>query len=295
MVSRPFFLLATAGILVIAPHMRGEEFHAPDSLVLKNGETVHGLIIKNSVDNVLMQEKYEERSYPKSEIVRILDEPDIGIAFTDLERKGSLPSWRVIANDLRTHDAIKSLIQIPATAITIGDFKNVPYLSFRVNRDIEMNIYGDPSDPAGLELGIYGSRVGDSKLQHTLRAYIAGYLTTRAELAALYSLDFKGGLKKAGEITFEITPKTAPDAYGAWWISLYNVKALAQARLTDARYAALTKPASEVIDNHGRVLAENWTSKELSQSERLQKLHGRASILPRGFYRDSNGDFRILH
>lgn len=272
-----------------------ESFRAPDSIVLKDGRTVHGLIIKNSVDSVLIQQEFGEKTYPKSEIVRIRDEADLGVAFTDINRKGDLPSWRVIANDLRTHDTIKSLVEIPATAIGVGDFRNVPYLSFRVNDDIELNIYGDPNHPAGVELGIYGRRKNDRELQHALRSYVAGFLTTRAELAALYSLDIRKGIAKAGDIVFETTPHTARDAYGAWWISLYNTKSLDAARLSDAAYAKLTRLPHDVVDAHGRVIAGDWSKTELANSERLEQLGGEAPILARGFYRDSNGDFRLLN
>ncbi len=292
--SRAFLAIAFAVLLPITVIAADDSFHAPDSIVLKDGRTVKGLIIRNSVDSVLIQEEFGETTIPKSEIVRIRDEADIGILFTDIHRKGDLPSWRVIANDLRMHDNIKSVVEIPATAITVGEFRNVPYKSFRVNRDIELNIYGDPNDPAGLELGIYGGRSNDPKAQHILRAYLAGFLTTRAELAALYSLDLKGGIKTAGDLTLEITPKNAPDAYGAWWISLYNAKDLAAAKLSDVEYAALTKPADEVIDRRGRVIANGWTAKDLAKSERLDDLGEKAPVLLRGFYRDANGDFRIL-
>ena len=292
--ARAFPAIASAVLLSHAAFAADDSFHAPDSIVLKDGRTVKGLIIKNSADSVLIQEEFGEKSYPKSEIVRIRDEADIGILFTDIHRKGDLPSWRVIANDLRMHDNIKSVVEIPATAITVGEFRNIPYKSFRVNRDIELNIYGDPNDPAGLELGIYGSHTGDPKLQHVLRSYLAGFLTTREELAALYSLDLRGGIKTAGSMTLEITPKNAPDACGAWWISLYNVRDLADAKLSDARYAALTKPAHEVVDRSGRVIAKGWTEKDLLQSARLVKLGGNAPVLARGFYRDANGDFRVL-
>jgi hypothetical protein len=246
------------------------------------------------VDSVLLQEEFGERSYPKSEIVRIRDEADIGIIFTDIDRKGDLPSWRVMANDLRTHDEIKSLVEIPATTITVGEFRNVPYKSFRVNRDIELNIYGDPNDPAGMEIGIYGARKNDAKLQKNLRAYLAGFLTTRKEIAALYGLDFKGGEATAGNITFEITPPTGDDAFGAWWVSLYNLKDLAAVRMDDAKYAALTKPADEVIDRKGRVIAQGWTKNDLEKSARLDSLGKQTRVLLRGFYRDSKGDFQLL-
>ncbi len=271
-----------------------DSFSAPDSLVLKDGRMVRGLIIKNSRDAVLLQEKTGEISYPKSGIVRIRDEADDKAMFTGVNRKGDLPAWRVIANDLRTHDEIKSLVEIPPTAVDNGVFKNVPYMSFRANRDIELDIYGDPEDPAGFEIGIFGARSGDDKLRKVIRAFLAGFLSTRDELATLYSLSFNGGLQTAGNVTIEITPKTAPDAYGAWWISFYNQKSLAKVRLSDAAYARVTRPVNEVVDKHGLVLASVLMSKELSLSEKMQFVGDNARALLRGFYRDKNGDLRLF-
>ena len=268
-------------------------FKAPDSLVFKDGRTVYGVIIKNTVDSVIFQEEFAEVTYPKSKILRIRDEPDVGVAYTDMLRKGALPPWRVIANDLRTRDGIKSLVQIPATTIDNGVFKDVPYLSFRANESVEVNIYGNPADPAGIELGIYGSLSGNEKLQNILRSYLAGFLTSRAELAALYTIDFKGGIRTAGDLTIEITPKTAPDAYGAWWISLYNRKNLESVRMHPADYARLTKPSSEVVDKNGRVIASGWTISDLKKSKH-GKLSDSTHVILRGFYRDANGDFRLL-
>ena len=291
--SRAIAIFAAAAAICSAARGANDSFHAPDSIVLKDGHTIHGLIIKNSVDSILMQEEFGEKTYPKSEIVRVLDEPDTGTYFTELISRGTLPSWRVMANDLRTHDQIKSVVEVPATTVTVGNFRNVPYLSFLVNRDIELNIYGDPNHPAGVELGIYGSRKNDVKLQKVLRGYFAGFLGSREEVAALYKIGLKEGKAKAGTLTFEVTPPTAPDSEGAWWVSIYNLKALDSVRLPDAKYAALTKPPSEVVDSRGRVIATGWTSKDLSQSVRRVKLGGKAPVLVRGFYRDSNGDFRL--
>jgi hypothetical protein len=271
-----------------------DSFKAPDSLVLKNGRVVHGLIINNSRDAVLIQEEFAENSYPKSQIVRIRDDANTGAMFTAAGRKGDLPAWRVIANDLRTHDDIKSLVEIPATVIDTGEFKNVPYMSFRANDDIELDIYGDPSDPAGFEIGIYGSRSGNTKLRQDIRAFLAGFLSGRDEIAALYSLNLKGGLKTVGNLTIEITPRNAPDAYGAWWISLYNTKALAKQRLDNAEYARLTRPMNEVVDKRGRVIANGWTGREMDLSHKVKDAGSSAMVMLRGFYRDKNGDFRVI-
>jgi hypothetical protein len=265
-------------------------FKAPDSLVLKDGRVVRGLILKNARDAVLLQHEFVEAQYPKNEIIRINDNADI--LYTDIPKKGDLPAWRVMANDLRTNDMIKSLVEIPATMIDTGVFKDVPYKSFRVNRDIELNIYGDPNDPAGIELGIYGPRSGNQKLRKALRGYLAGFLTTREEVARLYALNLDEGLAQAGNLTLEITPRTAPDAYGAWWISLYNMKDLDDVRLGPAEYAKLVRPVDEVIDKRGNVIAHGkWTDDEADMAPRLGS---DANVILRGFYRDKNGDFRVI-
>jgi hypothetical protein len=271
-----------------------DSFRAPDSLVLTNGKVVSGLIIKNSRDSVLLQQENKEIDYPKNKIVRINDNADTGALYTDINRKGKLPSWRVIANDLRTNDAIKSLVEIPATVIDVGDFKNVPYKSFRVNNDVELNIYGDPEDPAGVELGIYGPRSAKKQLRKTLRGYLAGFLTTRKEIAALYSLGLDKGITQVGNITLEITPKDAPDAYGAWWVSLYNRKDLDRVRLNDAEYATLARPVNEVIDKRGRVISGGWSEKDARRSKKINRMDDSTKVLLRGFYRDDQGVFRLI-
>ncbi len=282
--------------LLAASGLRGadDSFHPPDSILLKNGKTIHGLIIKNTVDSVILQEKSGENTYYKKDIVRIRDEADLDAMYTDITRKGSLPAWRVIANDLRTHDAIKSLVQIPATGIDKGEFKNVPYLSFRANRDIELNIYGDPENPAGFEMGIYGGKAGNDKLRQDIRAFLAGFLSSRAEVAMLYSLNLNEGIGTAGELTIEITPKNGLDAYGAWWISLYNKKSLAKDRLSDAAYAKITRPSEEVVDKHGNVLAADLPARNVTLADQMKDLETSAKLLLRGFYRDKDGNFRMI-
>jgi len=282
-------LINSAGFL----HAEGGPAEAPDSLVLKNGHVIRGLILKNTKDEIVMQEKFGENIYPKSDIVRIRDEADVNLEYTDINRKGDLPAWRVIANDLRTNDSIQSLVEVPATIIDNGDFVNIPYISFRANRDIELNIYGDPEDPSAVELGIYGAKSGNDKLRRTLRAYLAGYLTSREEVAALYSLPFTGGKKTVGEITIEITPKSAPDSYGAWWITLYNQSELDSIRLDDAEYAKLVRPMDEIWDGN-KLRANAWSEDQMAMSNRLRQADAKDGVLLRGFYRDKSGDFRLI-
>lgn len=289
----PNSLRALAVLLAVTSAAPAAEnvFKAPDSLVLKNGKTVNGLILRNSKDAVLLQEKFEEVTYPKSEIVRIIDNTNSESIFTGIFGKGKLPPWRVIASDLRSNDAVRSLVEIPATVVDEGDFRNVPYKSFRVNQDIELNIYGDPEDPVGLEVGVYGRRAKIERLRRLLRSYMAGYLTTRDEISKLYKVGLNEGIETSGDLTIEVTPPTAPDAYGAWWLSLYNKKGLAKVRLSDKEYSRLVIPEDQVVGKDGLVRDNGWSEGQLDKSK---KKDPNAKVLLRGFYRDKDGVFRLM-
>lgn len=286
---------ALALLLAASTSRASLEGHAePDSVVLKDGTTFRGVIVKNTSKEVTIQKKYKLLSVPKSEIVRIRDESDIGLEFTKANRPGDLPAWRVMVNDLRNNDAIKSLEQIPATTIDNGIFRNVPYLSFRINEFIEMNVYGNPDDPAAVEFGIFGRHHSNDKARRVLRSFLAGFLSTRKEVGAIYALPFSGGKECLGNFCIEITPANAPDAYGAWWISLFNPEKLDADRLDDAEYARLTRPPVQIVDKSGRVKHGSWSVEDLDLSQRLRDAGKDTPVLIRGFFRDATGRFRAL-
>jgi len=281
--------------LVWIPAAAALEGHAePDLILLKDGSSHAGVIVQNTSTEVLLPGKYTLQKFPKSEIVRIRNEADIGLEFTKANTPGDLPAWRVMVNDLRNNDQIKSLEQIPATAIEEGVFKNVPYLSFRINEFIEMNVYGDPDDPGAVEFGIYGRRQANDKARRVLRSFLAGFLFSRKEVRAIYSIPFSGGKECLGDFCIEITPADAPDAYGAWWISLFNPEKLDAARLSDSEYAKLTRPFQSIVDKSGRVKRNTWTEDDLDLTRRLKDAVEETPVLARGFFRDAQGRFRVL-
>jgi hypothetical protein len=263
----------------------------PDSIVLKDGRTVRGIILKNTAESVLLQEAYAENEYPKSEIVRILDEANTGTESVRVFAPGELPPWRQLVNDLRLDDAVRELRQIPATMIDEGVFRNVPYLSFRLNDLIELNIYGDPDAPAGVEFGAYGKLRSSRKVHERLRAFVAGYTGSRAGIAALYSLPFTGGSKQVGDVILEITPPSAPDAYGAWWIGAFNPAKLDAVRMGDADYLALTRDPSTIVGRDGKVVDGTWDEEDL---DAMLRAVGVETVLARGFRRGTDGRFTLI-
>lgn len=237
-----------------------------DEVILLNGERLQGrILVENSTSVVLLMDN-RHISIPKKNVERIYDRPDRDMSFTALlPQAGRFPPWWVPAYDLFYSDWLKSFQQIPATVIDTGEFQNVPYLSFRANRDIELNIYGDPDRPAGLEIGIYGRQRNNPKTHALLREFISSYLHGIPEIRALESLPNTGGSISVNGLNMEITPPSAPDAYGAWWVSIWYPKSIAAARLSPAALADRTKSLDQTLEKI--TSSTNWNKRDLQKIE----------------------------
>jgi hypothetical protein len=265
----------------------------PDTLVMLDGSQVRGLILKNTADDVLIQTDQAELLVPKSQIRRISDEMEGEIVFAELTKPGRLPSWRAMIYDLRNHDAIYAIEQIPATRIEEGYLKNIPYLSFRVNDQSEFNVYGDPQDPVAIEFGMYGERRKNPKYHRIVREFLAGHLHSREQISALYALSFRGGEKRVGPMALRITPPSEADAYGGWWIAISIPSRLDAARVGDAAYTAVTKPFDEINYRDGRLRRENVEKDKDWLAAMVRRMTGTVPQV-RGFYRDKDGVFRLI-
>jgi hypothetical protein len=286
----PVLLAATTlGLHAADSHVNPD----PDTIFMNDGTSKRGLIIRNDPGEVVLQQRMGEVVIPKAYIRRIDDEVN-DVYFADMVKPGKLPPWRMIVSDLRSDDNIRTFQQIPATTVEKGEFARIPYLSFRINRRVEMNVYGNPEDPVAIEFGIYERKASEiTKFKKITRTYLAGLLDNRHEIAALYSLDDKGGKQTVGNLTFQVTPPEAPDADGAWWISIYEHRRLDAFRVPDAIYRKNTLPFGVV--NHGNGVVRD--GKTAFFDKFLQSnMDAWSGMIPnlRGFYRDRVGDLKLL-
>jgi len=88
---------------------------------------------------------------------------------------------------------------------------------------------------------------------------IAALLGDPKDVETLKSLQLAPGRKDRGGLTFEVTPETADDAYGGWWITVYDPKLLDEARATDEELKKIT------------VSEEELAKEEAAEKERLKK------------------------
>lgn len=131
--------------------------------------------------------------------------------------------------------------QIPATVIDVGRLSYVPYSSFQVGDDRELNIYGDPEAPACVEIGLYRKLLSSDDEKQRCVAYLRRIFPTMNPSG----LPLTAGKMVKGGVVIEVTPPDAPDAYGGWWISIYNLPLVHAAAGTSASVSVVSVTHTE--------------------------------------------------
>lgn len=125
-----------------------------------------------------------------------------------------LPKMKDVVKAARAESWGAELRQIPAVVIEVGDLQAVPYISFGTEQ-VELNVYGDPAAPAGIELG-----TKSAELRPQVRAFIAKLLS-EADAKPLADLPDGKEVETDG-MALEITPPEAADGFGAWWVTAFQ-------------------------------------------------------------------------
>jgi hypothetical protein len=155
------------------------------------------------------------------------------------------------------------LRQIPSTVVDKGVLRHIPYTSFRARRH-EINVYGDPEQPCCIEAGIYNESLATEAAKQKCVELIESLLRLPDDRAILRSLNLKEAIKKRAGLTFEVTPSTAEDAYGGWWVSIYDEAACDRSRATPEELKAISIPKRTILE---RATAKRPAEKEASSDD----------------------------
>jgi len=205
---------------------------------------------------------YGTLTYSRSIIKEIKVDRAEAVDFPSTNR---LPDSRSVLVLLSRQQWASNLKQIPATVIDKGVLRNVPYISFRCGEDYEINIYGDPDHPAGVEAGVYRKLVEDGPARMNCLEFVGALLGRPVDKEVVRGLDIKKDLKTSDGLQLEITPPTAEDAYQGWWVSAYDESKLNVARASDAemkRISVAKSDATKAADPTRTPSA--WTAGELN-------------------------------
>ena len=152
--------------------------------------------------------------------------------------------------------------EIPATVVDTGMLKFVPYVSHQVGPDREFNVYGDPANPTCIEIGLYRSLLTNDAEKNKCLALLQALVPA----LDLRGIPLNGGKSMRNGVVAEVTPHTAPDAYGGWWISVYSLSRLRSEHGRSSSVSEITvdrNATTESLANAG------WTRNDFSHSPRF--------------------------
>lgn len=237
---RPAFILASVLFVL------GQMVQA-DVVVTTSGREIHCLVLQESDHSVTLKLEHGTITYPRANVQSIRREAvPVAVTTQRATQQQRLIGWEPVIRSLATMPWAGGLRQIPATVIDNGVMRNVPYQSYRCgNGDYELNIYGDPDTPAAIEIGVYRSLLTDNEAKEKCIAFIASLMTTPADAEAVRTIDRHKALIERAGLKVEVTPPTDEDAYGGWWVSVYDLSALEKARASDDEMRVITVSKQE--------------------------------------------------
>lgn len=270
-----------------------------DTVHLKSGGSLDCTVVQESKDAVTVVYGSGLLAVQRSMIERVEREAPAPPAAAPAR----MPTWRHVVVTGAAQEWATELRQIPATVITVGVLRHVPYKSHRCGKHYEINVYGDPDAPSGFEAGVTGALANDTEARERCLALVASLLPNGQDAETVRSLNRTVDRVEREDLVFEVTPPDAPDAYGGWWVSVYSKALLDRERASEQELARITAPlrtpshperpasqpeaAQDEFEKRLEAL-ESWSREEMRQARPApteSTSSGGGSVYVRGYYR----------
>ena len=212
-----------------------------DTLQFPSGGQIQGVILKDFEGTLTIHLKRGLVTVSKAEIASIVKDDE-----AVLRGKGRLAPWQACLRVLVARPWGPDLRPEPAQIIDSGPFKHVPYVTDRSGHR-EFSIYGDPDEPAGLEIGLSKELASSPDARKEARDALRSLLALPKDQEVLGSMDLsKRGTSDREGLIFEMNEDANAKGEATWWLSVYSPAALDKIRLTDddARKIASSAPGA---------------------------------------------------
>jgi len=213
-----------------------------DVLLLQSGAVVTGKVLQQDGSGVLMQTEFGTYRYPAAWIKDVQKE---AAAARHISNNGqTIPDWAQIVTALADSGFAPEIKQVPAPVISSGNFKNVPYVSFRcAYGGYEINIYGDLNKPAAVQIGAMGYLQNNAAAKSNCVNFVCSVLASADVRKMVRALSWsQKDVQTQNGLTCETLLPGEMGSYGGWWVSVYDSTALANAQASDAEMLALAQP-----------------------------------------------------
>ena len=214
-----------------------------DTATFVNGRTVAAMIVRTNGEDLLVMTDHFAFNCSKSSIKEIKIQ---SLEFAGSRDTNRIPAFQTLFPRLASQGWATDLRAIPATLIDSGVLSNVPYLSFRCGEDYELNVYGEPEQPCGVEIGVYHSLTNDPSAIANCVDFLAQIMSEAADARVVHRLNLSKDKKTRDGLTFEVTPPSDADAYNGWWVSVYSERGLEAARASAEEIKNISVPKAEI-------------------------------------------------
>jgi hypothetical protein len=195
-----------------------------DAFLLQNNSVISGTLIRETAGELVVERFGQPITYSRS-TVREFFRDSSAVNVTNLQ----IPRLEHVLTSLVKQPWATEIRQIPATVITTGSLRNLPYISFRCGIDYEVNVYGDPQSPACVEVGMYRSLLTNESAKTNCLSLMTA-LMSESHADKILGLSRNGETKSVSNVVFEVTSPTASDSFGGWWIAVYEADKLDSSR-----------------------------------------------------------------
>src|SRR5579859_702474 len=261
------------------------------SMTMKNGQKIEGTLLKDENGQSVVQVKYGSVTVSTGDVASV---ETTGTSPLPSPGEGRLARWDHCLNVVADRSWSHGMVQVPATVIDLGIFRNVPYFSHR-SGDFELNVYGDPDHPACLELGLYNAAPNPAERKACQETMMA-LLTSPADRETLRTMNLESSRMVKAGMVFEVTPPTEKDSYGGWWISVYDEQLIDKQRASAAELASITMPRTPIAGHsspsavgvHPQAPAPSlfhWKDQDLKKARPQASPSEEGRIYKRGVYR----------
>jgi hypothetical protein len=236
-----------------------------DVVVLQNGAVITGNVLQQDGNGVLLQMESGTYRYPLAWIKDVKKE---AVAAPHVSNNGQvIPNWAQIVTLLANNGWAPEIKQVPATVINYGNFKYVPYVSFRcAYGGYEINIFGDLNHPAAVQIGAMNYLKQSDEARSNCVNFVCSVLASAADRKIIRALNWnQKDVEQNGGMTFETLLPGEMGSYGGWWVSVYNTNELAGAQASEAELLAITQPRVEAAQPVAAI-AQPGTTNVVAQS-----------------------------
>lgn len=261
-------------IATLAASMAVTTATALDEILLKNGRRYMGTILSDSPQSLIVSIDGGTVEFPRSAVVSptfqglvVAQAVEGKDAAPEMESVHPLPNISTSLRRLRRFDWASKVRQVPALVTDRGTWEYLPCIAFGADESVQVNFYGDPARPAGVEVSMLDAPETAWTLKKELLEFVLSLAPTLALDDRFDRLDVRRDSFVTGDLWLAVTSPDSRETPGRWTVSLKHERSVAASRATVEELQAISEPLKDATLDPNRPRSwqrGSWTLDEVA-------------------------------